>query len=104
MNPSEITTVQFDTRLTIAEVPEWYARLLPLLLAGKPLILDLQGITRIDTAGLQLLCCFAAEAAQFQIMLDWQAVPANVQQALDLAGIDLAGHVSANTESPWQSF
>lgn len=104
MTPSDTTTVQFDTRLTIAEVPDWYARLLPLLLAGKPLILDLQGITRIDTAGLQLLCCFAAEAARFQIMLDWQAVPANVQQALDLAGIDLAGHVSANTESPWQSF
>lgn len=104
MTPPETTTVQFDSRLTIAEVPDWYARLLPLLLAGKPLIMDLQGMTRIDTAGLQLLCCFAAEATRLQIMLNWQPLPPSVQQALDLAGIDLTGNDSSNTESPWQSF
>ena len=104
MTSPETITVPFDTRLTIAEVADCYVRLLALLLDGKPLIMDLQAITRIDTAGLQLLCCFAAEAKRLQIMLNWQPLPACVQQALDLAGIDLTGHAAANTESPWQSF
>ena len=104
MTSPETITVPFDTRLTIAEVADCYVRLLALLLDGKPLIMDLQAITRIDTAGLQLLCCFAAEAKRLQIMLNWQPLPASVQQALDVAGIDLTGNAAANTESPWQSF
>ena len=92
-------------RRIVPEAEEGRSYGMPALkLDGKPLIMDLQTITRIDTAGLQLLCCFAAEAKRLQIVLNWQPLPASVQQALDLAGIDLTGNAAANTESPWQSF
>lgn len=96
MTEPETQTVQFATRLTIAEVPDWYLRLLSLLLDGQALNIDLQAVTRIDTAGLQLLCCFAKEAARLQLTLHWQPLPESVQQALDLAGLQLAGTETSN--------
>jgi len=91
MTEPEIQTVQFTSRLTIAETPDWYIRLLTLLLDSEALNIDTHAVTRIDTAGLQLLCCFAIEAARLQVTLNWQPLPESVQQALDLAGLELAG-------------
>lgn len=96
MTEPEITTIEFDTRLTIAEVPDCYLRLLSALLAGSDLNIDLRAVTRIDTAGLQLLCCFAEEAMRLQLTLHWQPLPAAVQQALDLAALQLAGTDNSN--------
>lgn len=98
MTEPEIQTVQFDSRLTIAETPDWYIRLLTLLLDSEALNIDLHAVIRIDTAGLQLLCCFAREAARLQVRLNWQPLPESVQQALDLAGLELAGIETAIRE------
>ncbi len=91
MTEPEIQTVQFASRLTIAETPDWYIRLLALLLDNEALNIDMHAVTRIDTAGLQLLCCFAREAARLQVTLNWQPLPESVRQAFDLAGLELAG-------------
>lgn len=96
MTEPEIQTIQFDTRLTIAEAQDWYLRLLSLLLDGQAINIDLRAITRIDTAGLQLLCCFAKEAARLDITLNWQPLPESVQHALNLAGLYLDGTENRN--------
>lgn len=98
MTEPEIQTVQFDSRLTIAETSDWYLRLLTLLLDSDALNIDLHAVTRIDTAGLQLLCCFAKEAARLKVTLNWQPLPESVQQALELAGLELAGIETAIRE------
>lgn len=96
MTEPEIHTVQFDARLTIAEAPDYYLRLLSMLLEARVLNIDMRAVTRIDTAGLQLLCCFVQEAARLQVTLNWQPLPESVQQALDLAGLQLAGSENSN--------
>lgn len=68
--------------LTISTCREWRDHFVELLAAGGCMTVDLSGVDRCDTAGLQLLTSLRRSAAEQGIRLDLASAPPCV---LDLA-------------------
>lgn len=51
----EVTTVILDGIVDLATAPELRAALLPLVVAGESVVLDLAGVTFVDSTGLGVL-------------------------------------------------
>ncbi|AFJ03486.1 anti-anti-sigma regulatory factor (antagonist of anti-sigma factor) [Methylophaga frappieri] len=87
MQDSQYNQIALPERLTIAEAPACYERLVAALVAGQPVSVDASQVTRVDAAGLQLLLGFARQAQQLSLPLQWQAITPSLQEAVDIAGL-----------------
>lgn len=71
----------------IDSVSERKAELTQLLAADVDVGLDLLEVSRIDTAGLQLLAAFVLELGRRGHRVHWRGVSANVAEAVRIAGL-----------------
>jgi ABC-type transporter Mla MlaB component len=54
---------------------------------GMSVVVDVSGVTRIDTAGLQLLLAFAFDMRRQGRVVMWSGVPSALREGARLAGI-----------------
>lgn len=54
---------------------------------GLPIVVDVSGVTRIDTAGLQLLLAFVLDMRRQGRSVTWSSVPSVLSDGARLAGI-----------------
>jgi anti-anti-sigma regulatory factor len=83
--PETAVTVDLGESLTIERVGEVHARLLRT--AGRRVALAAQSLRSIDTAGVQLLGAFVADAARRGTAVEWRAPHAAVYQAAQQLGL-----------------
>lgn len=79
--------VRLQDALEIQQVESVRELLLPMLLQGDTAVVDLGGVTSIDTAGVQLLLSLGAEAPRCGVVLEFRDVPAIVGDALKTLGL-----------------
>ena len=80
-------TLRLRGELEVGEAAELQARLLEALVLGEPIQVDLEGVTRVDVTGLQLLT--AAERAAASRGAGWVrsgALPESLRHAAEEAG------------------
>jgi anti-anti-sigma regulatory factor len=68
---SSDNTLKLPEELSISNVAEWKARLAALLEQAPPLTLDAEELVRVDTAAIQMLAAFSAEASRTGTALTW---------------------------------
>lgn len=86
--------------LTIHHVHELAPELIAAACSGDSLKIDLSGVERIDSAGLQLLALLQREAGECQTRLEFENPSAAVT---DLAGFYRLHSVLAGTTGPLRS-
>lgn len=79
------TPIRLEGELTVFTVGEQKERLLAEFPAHSRLEVDLSGITELDTAGLQLLIAFEAEARHQGVPLEWKSPSQAVVGALEIS-------------------
>lgn len=87
--PAVPSGLRLEGALQIREVQQHKAQLCAALDADAPRI-DLDGITAVDTAGIQLLLAVAQEAARRQRSLRLRGCPPAVLEAVRSLGLDAA--------------
>jgi len=65
-------TIKLDSELTIRNIQPIFARLSELLTHDKLLQIDLSQLSRVDTAGAQLLYLFSQTCNERSLEIEWQ--------------------------------
>ncbi len=78
----------FDGEMTIYTAAEQFQRLQQHLNTHASLVLDLSGVTELDSAGLQLLLLAQTEATRRGLLFRLQHPSATVQEVLQLLRLD----------------
>lgn len=82
--------VDLPENLTIATAELLHQQLEPIVEKHQDVILNAEHVSRVDTAGLQLLYAFFTEQQQHQLSVDWQSVPATLSDGASLLGLSEA--------------
>lgn len=77
-----------EATLLIGEVAEVRRLLLEALVGIRSLSLDVRALTRVDTAGVQMLLALVRETARRGIELSWRGESPALSQALGSLGLD----------------
>lgn len=89
--PSEaeaaVCRIELGPALVLATATELHGRLAGLLAEPAPVVLDVAAVTRIDTAGLQLLHAFIEARRTEQRDSRWENLGAAVRDAAKLLGL-----------------
>lgn len=95
-------TLDCGRALTLAEAPDLRSRLCEALQPHRACLVDTQHLSRIDTAGMQLLLAFARDAGAAGSVVVWSRPGAALLEVAELLGITLSdegapslGHVAA---------
>lgn len=80
--------LRLEGEVTIASVARHAPALVAAFEPGRPVDLDLESVTHLDGAGVQLLMLAAREALLRDVPLRVSAASRAVRDALDLAGLD----------------
>lgn len=83
----------------IDSVSERKGELVQLLAADADVGMDLSAVSRIDTAGLQLLAAFVLELGRRGHLVHWRGVSAGVAEAARIAGLAEVLGLGSRTES-----
>jgi anti-anti-sigma regulatory factor len=89
------STLKLDAHCTLRESIAFKVALLEQLELGRDVILDASAVSKIDTAGLQLLVAFVRQLRSSGHTLQWEGVTPELQRAatqldlLDLIGLNL---------------
>ncbi len=81
-------TIQLPENLTIAVVEGLHQQLEEMLQKDKPVSIKAAGVTRADTAAIQLLGAFAVELAKRDLQCSWVDVSAELRNAAELLGME----------------
>jgi len=81
------TPLKIEGELTVFTVHELKVRLLAALGEGRPLQIDLSGVSEVDGAGIQLLLATQREARHRGSAITLLAVPPQVEEALMLTDL-----------------
>jgi anti-sigma B factor antagonist len=76
-----------DGELTIVSATEQNQRLQALLTGEAAVMVDLSGVTEVDTAGLQVLLLARREAERVGVSLQFHSPSEAVRTVLDLTGL-----------------
>ncbi|SQH74732.1 conserved protein of unknown function [Shewanella benthica] len=82
-------TIKLDSELTIRNIQPIFAQLAELLTHDKELHIDASLLTRVDTAGAQLLYLFSQTCASRSLRVDWLNCQPELQINLDNLGINI---------------
>lgn len=82
------TQLTFDGEMTIYTAAEQFQRLQEHLNMHTNLVLDLSGVTELDSAGLQLLLLAQTEALRRGLLFRLQRPSATVQEVLQLLRLE----------------
>ncbi|MCW8932550.1 MAG: STAS domain-containing protein [Gammaproteobacteria bacterium] len=87
--PAENTEglVTFDDTLDITMAATYFEKLTEMLNQHKSIVLDGEGIERIDGAGLQLLVGFFKAAESLHVTIKWQACSDVLKKSAKLSGL-----------------
>jgi len=85
--------------LNIWEAATVWERILPLLSAAQPLIVDLSGIDACDGAGIQILCQLQRAVGAAGITVALTGASTAVTTTMKQAGIDFTQFVTADKEA-----
>lgn len=80
--------IKLPEQLTLANIESVYNELDSALEQGSEICLDAQTLSRIDTSGLQLLCCLQAELQQHDTKIVWQQSSEELVQAANNLGVN----------------
>ena len=81
------TSVVFGTVVDISQARALYESMNKLLSRNRPLLMDVSGIERIDTAAIQLLVVFHRSALDRGVEIQWKSPSEAVQLAVELLGM-----------------
>lgn len=81
------TEVGIAERLLIDDTAAAHRHFGEVLARGRPILLDAIELTRIDTAGAQLLAIFCLAAQQRGLNLQWRGVSPTLRQVADQLGL-----------------
>ncbi len=90
MADDNVSTLKWRGDLDISQAKSLYEELETALEAGQSIELDTEGVDRVDTASLQLLCAFWEEARNRCLEVKWKAVSdplMNTAKLLDLVSM-----------------
>lgn len=79
--------VDLPENLTIATAEVLHQQLEPVVDKHQNVILNAENVSRVDTAGLQLLYAFCSEQNQHQLTVDWSSVPSSLTDGASLLGL-----------------
>ena len=79
--------VDLPEALTIANAEALHEQLEPALSAHQNVFLNAEHVSRVDTAGLQLLFAFNVELNKHELTLDWSDVPSVLRESAELIGL-----------------
>ena len=82
-------TIKLDSELTIRNIQPIFAQLSELLTHDKELHIDASQLTRVDTAGAQLLYLFSQTCASRSLRVDWLDCQPELQINLENLGINI---------------
>lgn len=82
--------VDLPENLTIATAELLHQQLEPIVEKHQNVTLNAEHVSRVDTAGLQLLYAFINEQHQHQLEVEWQSVPAPLSDGATLLGLSEA--------------
>jgi len=81
------TVLKAGTALEIRDVEADHRTLSQALEAGKPLTIDLESVTAVDAAGIQLLLALKQEGMRRAIRIEFRGHSLAVRRALELLGL-----------------
>jgi anti-anti-sigma regulatory factor len=84
---TEATTIAWHGECCIASLAERVPELLAASYANGPVTLDMAEISRIDTAGLQLLVVFILDCERRGRPITWRASSSAVDDAAEVTGL-----------------
>ncbi|TQV84172.1 STAS domain-containing protein [Exilibacterium tricleocarpae] len=73
--------------LTITNVEAVYGQLEELCQANRDIVLDGANVSRVDTAGLQVICALAAELKKSSLTLSWSNPSAELKETALILGM-----------------
>lgn len=79
--------VDLPESLTIASAEALHEQLEPVLSAHQNVVLNAEHVSRVDTAGLQLIFAFNCELQKHSLTLDWSAVPSVLIESAEQIGL-----------------
>lgn len=79
--------VSFDDTLDITMAAIYFEKLTEMLNQHKSIVLNGEGIERIDGAGLQLLVAFFKAAESLHVTIKWQACSEILKKSAELSGL-----------------
>lgn len=79
--------ITFDDTLDITMAATYFEKLTDMLNQHKSIVLDGDGIERIDGAGLQLLLGFFQAAESLHVTIKWQACSDVLKKSAKLSGM-----------------
>ncbi len=79
--------VSFDDTLDITMAAIYFEKLTEMLNQHKSIVLNGEGIERIDGAGLQLLVAFFKAAESLHVTIKWQACSEILKKSAKLSGL-----------------
>jgi len=80
-------TIKLDSELTIRNIQPIFAQLSELLTHDKLLPIDLSQLSRVDTAGAQLLYLFSQTCNERSLKIEWQGGRPELITNLESLGI-----------------
>ncbi|RTR38172.1 STAS domain-containing protein [Shewanella canadensis] len=80
-------TIKLDSELTIRNIQPIFARLSELLIHDKLLHVDVSQLSRVDTAGAQLLYLFSQTCNARSLKVEWQGGQPELRTNLESLGI-----------------
>ncbi len=87
-NPEEqVHTFLLGEVIDISMVNSLYDGLRILLNEAKTVVIDARNVKRMDTAALQLLCCWYKEARARNITVSWRNIEGVFKHSSDLLGL-----------------
>ena len=84
---SETATFDLPAALTIASVEALHEKLEPLSIQGADVVVNGEGVERVDTAGLQLLLAFKQSLTKHNAGFKWQTPSQLLCEAADQLGL-----------------
>jgi anti-anti-sigma regulatory factor len=83
----QTTLIYCSPELTISGAQDLYDTLQSALRAPGPVVLDATQVTRIDTAGLQMLCAFVRDAQASGMVVQWRQPSPALENAARLLNV-----------------
>ncbi|MCB1644923.1 MAG: STAS domain-containing protein [Pseudomonadales bacterium] len=81
---SDATFIRLPDRLDITSVEDVHKQLEDALVQGKPVVLEGDEVTRLDTAAMQMLASFRNEAEMNHLEMSWKNPSSTIKEVLNL--------------------
>lgn len=92
---SDATQINLPERFDIASVEDVHQQMEDALTQGKAVVIEGSAVTRLDTAALQLLVAFHAEAGNTHMEVSWAEPSSTIHQVFDF--MQLGEHVGLSS-------